>query len=106
MLIWGGWFGFNGGSSFKGDAIGSLALVNTHIAACTAAFTVRSLLLFFDFSDFYFQWGFMAYIEDSHYHLSEFMNGAYCGLAAVTPGAGFILVSQYFVFFRTSFLTP
>eukprot|EP00009_Paramoeba_aestuarina_P000757 CAMPEP_0201510326 /NCGR_PEP_ID=MMETSP0161_2-20130828/3057_1 /ASSEMBLY_ACC=CAM_ASM_000251 /TAXON_ID=180227 /ORGANISM="Neoparamoeba aestuarina, Strain SoJaBio B1-5/56/2" /LENGTH=448 /DNA_ID=CAMNT_0047905479 /DNA_START=60 /DNA_END=1406 /DNA_ORIENTATION=- len=81
MIIWGGWFGFNGGSSFAADAIGSLALLNTHIGACTAAFT----------------WGLLAFIEDDHYHLSEFMNGAYCGLAAVTPGAGFILPYGAFV---------
>mmetsp|Transcript_6945 Transcript_6945/g.19661 ORF Transcript_6945/g.19661 Transcript_6945/m.19661 type:complete len:451 (+) Transcript_6945:119-1471(+) len=80
MLIWGGWFGFNGGSSFAADSVGSLAMVNTHVAASTAAFT----------------WGLLAFIEDSHYHLGEFMNGAYCGLAAVTPGAGFVLTYSAF----------
>ena len=83
MFIWAGWFGFNGGSSFRADAIGSLAMVNTQIAASTASFT----------------WGLMAYIEDDHYHLSEFMNGAYCGLAAVTPGAGFMLVSRIIIIY-------
>ena len=76
MFIWAGWFGFNGGSSFGANSIASLAIVNTHIAASIAAFV----------------WGMIAFLKKEQYHLTEFVNGAMCGMAAVTPGAGYMLV--------------
>ena len=55
-------------------------------------------------------WGLIAFISDSHFHLSEIINGAFAGLATVTPGAGFVtsyryqtLTAPHFVFLKAEF---
>jgi len=48
--------------------------MNTHLSASSGAFV----------------WVVAAYMKDGHWHLTEIINGAYAGLAAVTPGSGFI----------------
>jgi ammonium transporter, Amt family len=80
-LIWMGWFGFNGGSSFGANFTGSVAFFNTHIGACSAAFA----------------WGLLAYLSDSYFHLTEVLSGAFAGLAAVTPGSGYVLPWHAFI---------
>lgn len=35
-------------------------------------------------------WGLFSYVSDRHFHLSEVINGAFAGMAGITPGAGFV----------------
>ena len=42
-LVWSGWYSFNGGSAYKADYQAAVALLNTHLSACTASL-VWSLL--------------------------------------------------------------
>jgi Amt family ammonium transporter len=37
VLIWAGWYSFNGGSALKANDQSSYALVNTHISACVSS---------------------------------------------------------------------
>ena len=53
---------------------GKCALLNTHLAGCAGAFV----------------WTALAYVRDKHWHLSEIIGGAFAGLAAVTPGSGYV----------------
>ena len=79
-LIWGGWYSFNGGSAFKSNGQASLAVMNTHISACVGAII----------------WTILSYRRERHWHLTEIMNGAYAGLAAITPGSGFVTPQSAF----------
>lgn len=73
-LIWAGWYGFNGGSGLMADGLASVALTNTHIAACVSG-TI---------------WVCIAYFNDHQFHVTEIFNGALAGLAGVTPASGFV----------------
>ena len=79
-LIWGGWYSFNGGSAFKSNGQASLAVMNTHISSCTGAMV----------------WTILSYRREKHWHLTEIMNGVYAGLAAITPGSGFVTPQSAF----------
>jgi Amt family ammonium transporter len=35
-------------------------------------------------------WVILSYNEDKKWHLGEIINGAFAGLAAITPGSGFV----------------
>ncbi|KAL6060416.1 Ammonium transporter [Balamuthia mandrillaris] len=74
VLIWGGWYSFNGGSDFRASGNASKALLNTHIAACVSGAT----------------WVLLTVMQDRKWHLTELLGGAFAGLACVTPGSGFI----------------
>ncbi len=74
MLLWVGWFGFNGGSALTATDDASTAIINTHAAACAAA---------------------LMWIAIERYAVGKpttvgFATGAIAGLATVTPAAGFI----------------
>ena len=56
--------GDNGGSAFSANSQAALAVFNTHISACAAAFV----------------WTILAYRRDKHWHLTEIMGGAFAGL--------------------------
>jgi ammonium transporter, Amt family len=74
MLLWVGWFGFNGGSAFAaGDGAG-VAILNTHAAACTAALV----------------WLVIERFTFGKPTTVGFATGAIAGLATITPGAGFV----------------
>lgn len=73
-LIWGGWYSFNGGSAYAANGQAALAVLNTHMSACSSACL----------------WVVLTYWRDERWHLTEIMNGAFAGLAAVTPGSGFM----------------
>jgi Amt family ammonium transporter len=81
-LLWVGWFGFNGGSALAGNASAANAIINTHLAACTAA---------------------MVWLGIERYAVGKptsvgFATGAVAGLATVTPAAGFIAPSSALLF--------
>ncbi|MGX7895125.1 ammonium transporter [Tsuneonella sp. HG222] len=74
MLLWVGWFGFNGGSALAATDDAAAAIINTHVAAAAAA---------------------MAWIGIERWSFGKpttvgFATGAIAGLATVTPAAGFI----------------
>lgn len=73
-LIWAGWYSFNGGSAYQASPQAASALLSTHISACSGSLV----------------WVLAAYRADRRWHLTEIMNGAFAGLAAITPGSGFV----------------
>ncbi|WP_120078678.1 ammonium transporter [Aurantiacibacter odishensis] len=74
MLLWVGWFGFNGGSALTATDDASMAIINTHVAAATAALA----------------WALVEKIAFGKATTVGFATGAIAGLATVTPAAGFI----------------
>lgn len=79
LILWLGWFGFNGGSVLSADAAGtSLVLVTTSLAAAAGgvgAFLVSTL----------------AY---KNYDLTMFLNGILGGLVGITAGADLMSPSE------------
>jgi len=75
-LLWFGWFGFNGGSAYGGNARAAMAILVTHVAACTAGLT----------------WVFIAYWRHPERKMSSFhfCSGVVAGLVAITPASGFV----------------
>ena len=73
-LIWAGWYSFNAGSALQANEQAVVAVINTHLAGCMSALI----------------WTIFAYRKDGQWHLTEIIGGAYAGLAAVTPGSGYI----------------
>ena len=72
LILWLGWFGFNGGSVLSADpALTSLTLVTTCLAA--AAGGVASVIF--------------SFIMYKNYDLTMFMNGILGGLVGITAGA-------------------
>jgi Amt family ammonium transporter len=76
MLLWVGWFGFNGGSALVAGDGAALAILNTHAAACSAALV----------------WLGIERITFGKPTTVGFATGAIAGLATITPGAGFVSV--------------
>ena len=74
MLLWVGWFGFNGGSALSASDDAAAAILNTHAAACTAALA----------------WIAIERVTFGKPTTIGFATGAIAGLATVTPAAGFI----------------
>lgn len=74
MLLWIGWFGFNGGSALAATDDASTAIINTHAAAAVAAMT----------------WVAIEKFTFGKPTTVGFATGAIAGLATVTPAAGFI----------------
>ncbi|PPD58807.1 ammonium transporter [Dehalogenimonas etheniformans] len=72
-LLWFGWFGFNAGSALGSNSLAASALVATNSAGAAAATT----------------WMLLAW-NQRRPTLLGIATGAVAGLAAVTPGAGFI----------------
>lgn len=74
VLLWVGWFGFNGGSALTATDDASMAIINTHVAAATAALV----------------WVIVEKVAFGKATTVGFATGAIAGLATVTPAAGFI----------------
>lgn len=66
-LIWFGWYGFNGASAYKASFDAGIAILNTHIGACTSGVV----------------WSFLAYFRENRFHLVEIISGSLAGLAGV-----------------------
>ena len=96
-MLWFGWLGFNGGSTFAANLKAGLAIVNTNLAGSTGGLT----------------WMLMDYRLDRRWSavgfctgkprpnsltpllplITKFLilgTGAICGLVAITPAAGYI----------------
>jgi ammonium transporter, Amt family len=96
VLLWVGWFGFNGGSASGANVRAVSACVSTHLAACFGAV----------FNSFFGPTGMVwDYFDQKRsnpgnrghrsavnfrFSLGEFCNGAVMGLVAITPAAGFV----------------
>ncbi|KLI63983.1 ammonium transporter [Aurantiacibacter marinus] len=74
MLLWVGWFGFNGGSALTATDDASSAIINTHVAAAVAALV----------------WILIEKIKFGKPTSVGFATGAIAGLATITPAAGYI----------------
>ena len=73
-LLWVGWFGFNGGSALAATDDASAAIINTHVAASTAALV----------------WLLIERIGFGKTTMVGWATGAIAGLATITPAAAFI----------------
>jgi Amt family ammonium transporter len=74
MLLWVGWFGFNGGSALAASDNAATAILNTHAAAAAAALV----------------WIAIERVTFGKPTTVGFATGAIAGLATVTPAAGYI----------------
>lgn len=75
VLLWFGWFGFNGGSALSANSTAVLAIVTTNIAAGAAALTWMAL-----------SW------RHSRPSVIGVATGAVAGLVAITPACGFVTI--------------
>jgi ammonium transporter, Amt family len=73
-LLFVGWIGFNAGSEWTGDAVASVALLNTLLATCAAGLT----------------WKVVEWIFRGKPSLIGILSGLVAGLVAITPACGFV----------------
>ena len=73
-FLWVGWLGFNGGSSYAANEQAAAAVLNTQIAASTAAFS----------------WILTEYVINRQPTVLGMLNGCIAGLVSITPGAGYV----------------
>ena len=76
VLLWFGWFGFNGGSALSANMIAVQALVTTNVAAAMAAIT----------------WMILSKLDRSGPTAVGTATGAVVGLVAITPACGYVNV--------------
>lgn len=76
VLLWFGWFGFNGGSALCANATAVQALVTTNVAAASAALT----------------WMVLSMSKGSGPSAAGTATGAIVGLVAITPACGYVSV--------------
>ncbi len=74
-LLWVGWFGFNGGSALGANARAVMAIVATHLAASTGAFT----------------WMVLEWWTRGKPSVLGMISGAVAGLGTITPASGYVL---------------
>ena len=73
-ILWFGWFGFNGGSALGANGVASIALIDTFLAGAAGMLG----------------WLVVERVKESHPTTLGAASGAIAGLAAVTPGAGYL----------------
>src|ERR1700753_1937745 len=73
-LLWVGWFGFNGGSALAANAHAVMAIIATHLAACSGALT----------------WGAIEWWARRKPSVLGMISGAVAGLGTITPASGFV----------------
>ena len=74
-LLWVGWFGFNGGSALAANSRAVMAIVATHLAACSGAFI----------------WMALEWYERKKPSVLGLISGAVAGLGTITPASGYVL---------------
>ena len=80
-LLWVGWFGFNGGSALGANSRAAMAIVSTHLAASTGAFT----------------WMALEWWTRGKPSVLGMISGAVAGLGTITPASGFVIPMQAIV---------
>jgi Amt family ammonium transporter len=73
-LLWFGWFGFNAGSALAANGVAVSAFLSTHLAGAAAGL----------------MWSVLDWVKFGRPTTLGMITGAVAGLAAVTPGAGFV----------------
>ena len=73
-LLWVGWFGFNGGSALGANSRAVMAIIATHLAACSGALT----------------WGAIEWSARRKPSVLGMISGAVAGLGTITPASGFV----------------
>ena len=73
-LLWVGWFGFNAGSAVSAGMQAGMAMLVTHMATATAAFT----------------WMLVEWMMRGKPTVVGICTGAVAGLVAITPASGFV----------------
>jgi len=74
VLLWFGWFGFNGGSALAANLRAAQACIVTNLAASVGGLT----------------WMFWDYRLERKWSAVGFCSGAIAGLVAITPASGFV----------------
>jgi len=74
VLLWFGWFGFNGGSALNSTARAGMAFAVTNLSAAVGGLT----------------WCLLDYRLEKKLSALGFCSGAVAGLVAITPGSGFV----------------
>ncbi|KAL2061385.1 hypothetical protein VTL71DRAFT_7658 [Oculimacula yallundae] len=74
LLVWFGWFGFNAGSELKANMRAASAFIATHLAACSGSVAYTLL----------------ERMAGQKWSGLGFCTGAFAGLVAITPGAGYV----------------
>jgi len=74
VLLWFGWFGFNGGSAISANLRAVQACIVTNLAASVGGIT----------------WMLWDYRLEKKWSAVGFCSGAISGLVAITPGSGFV----------------
>ncbi|RYP67503.1 hypothetical protein DL771_007203 [Monosporascus sp. 5C6A] len=82
VLLWVGWFGFNGGSALGANIRAVMSLITTHLAASMGGLT----------------WMLLDYRLERKWSVVGFCSGAISGLVAITPAAGFVTPWAAFIF--------
>ena len=80
-LLWVGWFGFNGGSALGANPRAVMAIVSTHLSACTGAAT----------------WMALEWWTRGKPSVLGMISGAVAGLGTITPASGFVMPMQAIV---------
>ena len=89
-LLWFGWFGFNAGSALGANTTAVSAFFTTNTAAAAAGLS----------------WMFFDVLRGKKPSVVGFCVGAVVGLVAITPGAGYVGISQsIFIGFFTSLVS-
>ncbi|HMM30842.1 MAG TPA: ammonium transporter [Clostridia bacterium] len=73
-ILWFGWFAFNGGSALAANAVAAVAVVNTGVAGASAMLA----------------WLCLGWLSEKKPSFTGSLVGAIVGMAAVTPGSGFV----------------
>lgn len=73
-ILWVGWFGFNAGSAVAANQSAAMAMLATHISACTAGIS----------------WMTTEWLIKKKPSVLGLVSGAVSGLVVVTPGCGYV----------------
>ncbi|GJN94585.1 hypothetical protein Rhopal_007668-T1 [Rhodotorula paludigena] len=74
VLLWVGWLGFNGGSTFGANPRSAIAITNTNLAGSMGGLA----------------WMLLDFRLERKWSAVGYCTGAICGLVAITPAAGFV----------------